>query len=282
VIDIKNLKESNIILVGGMDRAGTTKVGSVISKQLNAYLIPEIFPLTLCVLNFPEKYSIELNLFLISYRGRDLDEHLKQILLSIKLNLDLNNTERIDKFWCDIQINIGKKIVETSPINLEITSGLDCEHISLVYLNRKIEDIWSSHKKILWGPCTPFDMIRDFERRTTLINSIKDKSNSISFSYNEIPDFEQMLEWKEEGFNLNSLPEFTQKQHENVSKKFEFISYKIPEYEKYVFSKSAFSDLSLKRYNLYQKIFFELTIFCKSLKRLLTIRASSFFRNKIK
>ena len=81
MIDIKNLKESNIILVGGMDRAGTTKVGSVISKQLNAYLIPEIFPLTLCVLNFPEKYSIELNLFLISYRGRDLDEHLKQILL---------------------------------------------------------------------------------------------------------------------------------------------------------------------------------------------------------
>ncbi|MBT5492362.1 hypothetical protein HOK00_09095 [bacterium] len=278
MIDLKNLKESKIILVGGMDRSGTTKIGSLISKQLDAYLIPEIFPVSLCVLNYPENYYNEVKKFLKSYRGKEIDQQLKTILL----NLELNSSDRILKFWDKIQKGIGKRIVETSPINLEITAGINDNNISFIYLYRDIKDIWSSHKKIFWGPSTPFDMIRDFERRLTLLNSLKNKNNTIVLKYNLIYDFEKLLGWKEDSSNFSDLPSFTKEQHLNIDKKFKSVSYNIPSYEEYVFDKSSFVNLELSNLNIYQKFFYEIIIFLTSIKRIFNLRFSSFFRKRNK
>ncbi|MCE0493806.1 hypothetical protein [Vibrio salinus] len=269
-INVDTIKSSNVILIGGIDRSGTTKLGYVLTKIVNGYFLPEIFPITMTVIHQPQNYSKAIKQFFNSYRVENHDIPLYNALMKIQLLETDTANIRLCDFWLQLSSNLDRTIIETSPLNLEMSLHINNPFISKIYCYRDINEVWASHKKISWGPTTIVDMMRDYEKRLTLIKMSSNETNTWSINYLEIPKIEQLIE-NDDTYAIN-LPEFTKKQHNKVAEKFSHKIKKEKIFDKYFFQKSIVLDRTAKKHNFISILFFEVMQIIVSLHRVFTTR----------
>lgn len=275
--------KSKVILIGGFDRSGTTKLGQIFNKLKNTMFIHEISEISLNLFFLKIEHKKFCQSFFDSYKGKDLSSEIKKIILNYQIKNNISGNRRLEDFWLYLNEKLDKIIIETSPINLELTQQINNNKILMIYTNRNASEIWSSHQRVNWGPSTIFDFARYYELRKILIMASNYKKKTFIIDYEQLGKIESYLKKNyKDSIIINKdivLPNFTKKQHAKVNENFFHIKKQYRYYDYYLSRLSSHEKKFTRNYflELISYLYFNLESFITIFKRFFF--KPSFFRS---
>ena len=214
------IQRGRSLFVGGMDRAGTTKVGEIFHRKLGLF-VPEVFLAVevsfACGASF--NYS-KLENFFDSYQGKYFEKNKFALI---------NSVEEVFKATMECVHDVSEApIIETSPRNLENYRFLsDNVNAGFIFMVRDLDQVWASYRKNGWRPRNKSNFISHYLHKLQLLNLVKDKDNVIICDYNDIAGLERISSTMPrcyQGLDVDSVfrkfQDYTVRQHKLVSAEF--------------------------------------------------------------
>lgn len=215
------------LFVGGIDRAGTTKVGEIFHQKLGLF-IPEIFlAVEIAFACWPNLNSSKLRNFFDSYQGKYFD---------CKNFEDVKSIEEFFKIIIGSVHNVADApLIETSPRNLENYQFLsDNVNAGFIYMVRDLDQVWASYRKNGWAPKNKNKFINHYFKKLQLLNLVKDRDNVIICDYSDISRFEQrsltmpnIFEGLKMDSILSNFQNYTIEQHKLVGSSFSVVNNRV-------------------------------------------------------
>lgn len=215
-----DLNVGKSIFVGGVDRAGTTKVASTLNTRMGCFL-PELFLATEVFLFKNNEVEISnLVNFFNSYQGKYFQREYFRDVKNVQVFFN-----QVVRYIHGVQFG---EFIESSPRNLEnyhfINKNFDAAFIFMV---RDIEEVWQSYVKNGWRPKIKSIFIDHYLNKIKLINSLPKRDNIIVVDYREIGDLEDCVNKLPVRYNCKSVVEvvsefqsYTESQHKLISERF--------------------------------------------------------------